>query len=74
MSSDLNLVTARLKGMTIVEDISVEAGFAALRVTVSGISNVRYATSGQEWNEWIKNTKRNHKRGLCFFADYDKHL
>lgn len=72
--SDLDLITARLKGMTTVEDVSDEVGFAALRIVVSGNARIEYATNGHRFNEMIQNVMTNHRAGYCFFADYDKHL
>jgi len=65
-------VTARLKGVTIVEDVSAEVGYSALRITWrDGRQKIERAHSVADWHEKINNVRHNHEMGRCIFLNYD---
>jgi hypothetical protein len=75
MFNDLVKITARLKNIAIVEDVSAELGYAAMRISLpNGTQKVDVAKSPTEWKEWQQNVKDNHERGYCVYVDYDKLL
>lgn len=68
----LKRITARLRGLTFVESVSAELGYAAMRIAhPGGTQRVEVAKSGQQFNEWMRNLKANHEAGHCIYADYD---
>lgn len=72
MDRDLAKVTARLKGVAIVEDITAEVGYSALKLTWGdGKQRVERAHSAADWREKINNVRHNHEMGRCIFLNYD---
>jgi len=68
-------VTARLMGRTIVENISNERGYAAMRITLeNGTVRIDTPKSDSEWSEWLVNVRRSQEAGYCFYVDYDSKL